>query len=314
MKPEELTGRVTDTLNSSFDSLDTFRSGALDDLRTYQQGKRKVLQREETRLIKKLGPDHQKVIAVGAKIRTIDNMAKDLDVLITEANIKVESVDKNTWKIHGKVIDKDRKGIKGLTVALYDEKGKWLSEMGYGCTNDQGYFSITYATDDKTEQKVSPDKKLFLYLLDKKHNILYKDSVPLIVSLGNIDYKTIYLSGENDVCVPPTPDEEDTRLKGKWVVKGRVTDESGKGLGGLTLSLYDKEQNFDDKLGTVGTDENGYFIAEYEAEHFRDVIEANPNIYLKAFDKEGNTLYSSRKKIKFEVGRIETFKIRINMQ
>lgn len=312
MKPEELSKHVTDTVNFSFDRLDTVRSGALNELKAFQQIKRDVLKKQKARLTEKLGPDHQKVVVVGKKIRNIDHMSKDLDVLITEANIKVESVDNNTWKIHGKVIDKDRKGIEGLTAALYDEKGKWLSEMGHGCTNDQGYFSITYAMDDKTEQKVSPDKTLFLYLLDKKHNILYKDSVPLFVSPGNIDYKTIYLSGENDVCVPPAQGKEDTELpKGQWVVKGRVTDEGGRGLGGLTVSLYDKELNFDDKLGTVSTDEHGDFIANYEAEHFRDVIEANPNIYLKVFDKEGKTLYSSRKKIRFEVERIESFNIKI---
>ena len=134
----------------------------------------------------------------------------------------------------------------------------------------------------------------------------------MFIRPGRIDYKAIYLSGEDDVCVPPAPGKEDTELpKGQWVVKGRVTDEGGKGLGGLTVNLYDKELNFDDKLGTVSTDENGDFIANYEAEHFRDVIEANPNIYLKVIDKEGNVIYSSRKKIKFETGRIESFNIKI---
>ncbi len=312
MKPEELSKHVTDTVNFSFDRLDTVRSGALNELKAFQQIKRDVLKKQKARLTEKLGPDHQKVVVVGKKIRNIDHMSKDLDVLITEANIKVESVDKNTWKIHGKVIDKDRKGIKNLTATLHDQKGKWLREMGYGCTDENGYFSISYTLIDETGHMISMKNKLFLYISNKKQTILYKDSEPLFIRPGRIDYKAIYISDIKEVCTPPVSDTDETELPaGRWVVKGRVLDENGNGIGGVTVSLYDKDHIFDEKLGTFLTDNDGNFIARYEAEHFSDLIKANPDIYLKVFDKEGKTLYSSRKKIRFEAGRIESFDIKI---
>ncbi len=147
--------------------------------------------------------------------------------------------------------------------------------------------------------------------MDKKHNILYKDSVPLFVSPGNIDYRAVYLS--NDVCIPPEPgtDHIEHPNNDYWVVKGRITDKGGKGMGGITVSLYDKDHIFDEKLGTFLTDNDGNFMARYETENFRDLIEAKSDIYLKVINKEGETLYSSRKKVRFEVGRIESFNIKI---
>ncbi|MBE9571494.1 MAG: hypothetical protein IMF11_12770 [Proteobacteria bacterium] len=312
MKPEELSKHVTDTVNFSFDRLDTVRSGALNELKAFQQIKRDVLKKQKARLTEKLGPDHQKVVVVGKKIRNIDHMSKDLDVLITEANIKIESVDKNTWKIHGKVIDKDRKGIKNLTATLHDQKGKWLREMGYGCTDENGYFSISYTLTDETGPMISMKDKLFLYISNKKQTILYKDSEPLFIRPGRIDYKAIYISDIKEVCTPPVSDTDETELPtGRWVVKGRVTDEGGNGIGGVTVRLYDKEHIFDEKLGAFLADNDGNFMARYETENFRDLIEAKPDIYLKVINKEGETLYSSRKKVRCEAGRIETFKIRI---
>ena len=312
MKPEELSKHVTDTVNFSFDRLDTVRSGALNELKAFQQIKRDVLKKQKARLTEKLGPEHQKVVAVGKKIRNIDHMSDDLDVLITEANIKVESVDKNTWKIHGKVIDKDRKGIKNLTATLHDQKGKWLKEMGYGCTNENGYFSISYTLTDETGPSISMEDELFLYISNKKQTILYKDSEPLFIRPGRINYKAIYISDIKEVCTPPVSDTDETEFPaGRWVVKGRVLDENGNGIGGVTVRLYTKDHIFDEKLGTFLTDKDGNFIARYEAEHFSDLIKANPDIYLNVIDKEGRTLYSSSKKIRFEVGRIESFDIKI---
>lgn len=154
--------------------------------------------------------------------------------------------------------------------------------------------------------------KIFFYISNKKQTTLYKENEPLFIRPGRVDYKTIFLSGKNDVCVPPSPDDEDTTVpKGQWVVRGRVTDENSKGKYGLTVSLFDKEGIFTDRLGTVHTDKNGHFIAKYEAKNFTDLIKADPDIYISVFDNEGKALYSSRKKIKFKEGGTETFRIKI---
>jgi hypothetical protein len=92
---------------------------------------------------------------------------------------------------------------------------------------------------------------------------------------------------------------------GGWAVRGRVTDEAGKGLGGLTVSLYDKDLLFDDRLGQTETDADGNYSFNYHTEDFRDLVERKPDIYLKVIDREGRTLYTSKRKIKYEAGRVE---------
>lgn len=105
---------------------------------------------------------------------------------------------------------------------------------------------------------------------------------------------------------------DDTQLPAdQWVVKGKVSDENGKGMAGVTVSLYDKDLLFDDYLGTVITDKQGNFQFLYREEGFKDLLESNPDIYVKVFDKDGNTIYSSKKSVRCNVGRTEVFNIKI---
>jgi hypothetical protein len=98
---------------------------------------------------------------------------------------------------------------------------------------------------------------------------------------------------------------------GQWVVKGVITGENGKGMAGVTVSLYDKDLLFDDYLGTRITDENGNFEFAYQEEGFKDLLEKKPDIYLKVLDKKGKPIFSSKKAVKCGAGRIEVFNIKI---
>lgn len=328
MKQEELLGKVTENVNLTFDQMDTLRREGLQDIKTFQQIKRNVLKKEKTRLTNKFGSDHQKVTAVEAKIRDINNMEKDLDVLITEANIAVDPVDENTWKVHGKVIDKDRKGIQGLTAALYDKDGNWQREIRYGCTNDQGYFSITYSTVENPQQKEHKDTELFLYILDKNKKILYKDQEPLYVHPGHIDYRAVYIADPGEVCTPPEPDQgkpgpgqdqEEPKQKqtgskpekDQWVVEGKIKDEKNKPSKGIKVILYDTKHIYDQRLGSKVTDKNGKFKFTFKGEDFQALKEAKAYIYLDVVDEKGKAVYTSPKPVRCESGQVEVFDIQI---
>jgi 5-hydroxyisourate hydrolase-like protein (transthyretin family) len=342
MKQEEVLGKVTENVNLTFDQMDTLRREGLQDINTFQQVKRSGLKKEKARLTDKLGPEHQKVAAVQAKIRDIDNMEKDLDALITEANIAVEPVDENTWKVHGKVFDKNRKGIQGLTAALYDKDGKWQREIGYGCTHEQGYFSITYSTGENVRQKVSTDKELLLYILDKNHNILYKDQEPLFVHPGHIDYRAIYIADAGEVCTSPEPDQDKpgpgqeqkqkqeqeqkqeqkqkpteqkqtttTPEKDQWIVEGKIKDEKNKPGKGIKVNLYDTEHRFDDRLGSKVTDKSGKFKFTFTGEDFQALKEAEADILLEVVDDKGKTLYTTPRAVRCRPGGVENFDIQL---
>jgi hypothetical protein len=310
MKQDDFTTKMGDKLNFTFDGLDGIRKQGLADLKTFQGVKRNALKKERRRLSEKFGDQHQRVKALDLKIQYSGEMEKDLEVLITEANIQVDTVDKDTWKVHGKVVDENRKGIKNLSVGLYNSKGKWQRELGYGCTDEKGYFSITYSPGNKG---IAQETRLFLYVSDKNHKVLYRESEPLFFTPGAIDYRAISLSvaGE-EVCTPPEPGHEEPMMPpDQWIVKGWVTDESGKGMKELTVSLFDKDLLFDDYLGTGFTDEQGAFMFVYTTEGFKDLFESKPDIYLKVLDKTGKTIYTSKKAVQCNVGRFEVFNIKI---
>jgi hypothetical protein len=302
---------IIEKINDSFDSVENFRSEGLERVKLFHAVKNKALEKEKKRLSAKLGADHPRVKRVAARLQYNQGLFKDLDVEIERAKITVPSVDKDSWMVHGRVLEKDKTGVPGLTVGIYDENGNWIRELGYGCTDKRGYFFIIYTLKEKAEPEVPETMKLFLYVSDKNHRILYRDSEPLFVKIGQIDYREIHLTDE-EICPPPEPGEDVTPVEpDTWIVKGRVADEEGRGIGGLTVSLYDKDLIFDDRLGTTLTDEAGNFMAGYKTEEFLDLFEACPDIYLKVSDQEGNELYSSRKMVRCEAGRIESFNIKI---
>ena len=312
MTQQRLTKKeIIEKINDSFDSIENLRSGGLERIKLFHAVKNKALEKEKKRLSAKLGSDHPRVKRVAARLQYNQGLFKDLNVEIERAKITVPSADKDSWMLHGRVLEKDKKGVPGLTVGLYDENGNWTRELGYGCTDKLGYFSIIYTLKGKTKREVPETMKLFLYVSDKNCKILYKDAEPLFVNFGQIDYREIYLTDE-EICQPPEPGEDVAPAEPDiWIVKGRVTDEEGRGISGLTVSIYDKDLLFDDRLGTTLTDEAGNFMASYKSEEFRDLFEACPDIYLKVLDQDGKKLYSSRKKVRCEAGRIESFNIKI---
>lgn len=98
--------------------------------------------------------------------------------------------------------------------------------------------------------------------------------------------------------------------KNVWVVQGKVVgEESQRGIGGLLVSLYDKDLFFDDTLGITVTDEQGNFEIAYPTAAFRDLFEAKPDLYIKVLDESGRTLFNSRKRVRPEASHFETFYI-----
>ncbi|MGQ3685432.1 MAG: carboxypeptidase-like regulatory domain-containing protein [Candidatus Loosdrechtia sp.] len=304
---EEIFGKI----DASFDNADKLRGEGLERVKLFHSVKNRALEKEYKRLSEKLGDGHPRVKMLSARITYNQGLFKDLDVEIERAMVKVPSFDKNSWMVHGRVLDMNRKGISGLTVSLYDERGNRVKEPGYGCTDKQGYFSIVYTPKERDKSEVTESMKLFLYVSDKNYRIVYKDSEPLSVRIGQIDYREISLSGE-DVCSAPEPGKDDTITDDDtWILKGRVTDENGRGIGGLTIRPFDKELRFANQLGATVTDKDGYFMLSYKTENLRDLIEVRPDIYLNVLDKEGKALYTSKKAVRYEAGRIEEFDIKI---
>jgi hypothetical protein len=297
------------SIEDVFETVDDERVAGLEQVRTIQSIKNESLERERVRLARKYGEDHPRIQKIDSRLVYNQSLLKDLAVEIDRSKVEVPAIDANTWMVHGRVLDKTRAGIAGLTVSLFDEKGKWIREMGYSCTDERGYFAITYSAKEDGKQG---SQRLFLTVTDREHRVLHREREPLCVRLGWIDYREMVIDDQGDVCLPPEPDKDEKPAPAdSWIVRGRVTDEKKQGVGGLTIGLYDKEHVFDDVLGTTLTDDDGKFRLTYQSKEFKDLFEKKPEVYLRVTGKRKKILYTSDKAVKCKAGREEIFNIAI---
>jgi hypothetical protein len=323
---------VAQQLDQSIAGADTHRADELDQLRIIREARAGGMEREAARLSAKLGPDDPRVAALTNAIEINREVVSNLTIEVERARTPVTG-DENSWILHGYVRDQNLKGVAGLTVAPYDEKTVWVEQLGFACTDDKGYFRLS------ARDIAGLNRSVFVRVLNSGA-FLYADTSELKPELGRVDYREITLSADVRVCTPPgdvsappikppdivpikppdvppakPPDVAPTVDPGAppdaWVVRGRVIDESGKGLAGLTVSVFDKDLIFDDRLGDTKTGADGSFGVTYRTEDFRDLIERKPDIYLKVLDQKGKTLYTSEDSIRYEAGRVEVFEIKI---
>jgi hypothetical protein len=303
---EEVLGKV----GEFFDHTEKLRLESLEKMKTIHLIKNRAQEKERDRLSAKLGPEHPRVKNLEARLTYNQGWFQALDNEIIKAGVQVPEVAPDQWLLHGRVLRKGI-GVKGLTVTLADAQGRWLRPLGYACTDDRGYFTIIFPPQAEAAEEVSESQELFLTVSDRDHRVLYRDPEPCYCVIGEIVYREVELTDGEEVCSSPEPETPEPPSS-DWVIKGRVTDRSsGEGVAGVKVSAYDKDFLFDDKLGETTTDAEGYFRIRYATADFRDLIEANPDVYLKVLNKQGQTLYSSELAVRYNAGREENFDIRI---
>ncbi|NMG08781.1 hypothetical protein [Brasilonema sp. UFV-L1] len=96
---------------------------------------------------------------------------------------------------------------------------------------------------------------------------------------------------------------------GEWVVFGTVFNSQGNPVSGVQVRIFDRDCVYDDLLGDTETDEYGDFAVIYHERDFADIIEKQPDLYIRVNDMQGNELYSSQDSIRYNVGQAEFFEI-----
>lgn len=105
----------------------------------------------------------------------------------------------------------------------------------------------------------------------------------------------------------PKDEKKDFKIWGRVLDKG-----TGKGLPNLIVAAFDKDLFKDDPLGTVRTDNNGYFEIHYGTQDFRELIfDRRADIYLRVMDSRGNQLLTTKEWVRREARESEGFVIRI---
>ena len=108
--------------------------------------------------------------------------------------------------------------------------------------------------------------------------------------------------------VVPSKDKADL-----WEISGTVeVRETRRPVEGLLVSAFDKDLAFVDHLGVAVTDPEGRFVIRFTEDRFQDIVESEPDIYLRVFDKSGKQeVYATRDKVRYNASRKEKFKLRV---
>lgn len=300
--------RVAPVLQNGLPQADLLRATTFDNFQLVAQARAASLRREQQRLADSRGDDHPRIPEVSAKLAATEGFALSLGVESERARLPVPEVNEETWVVYGFIRDQQLRGVPKVTVALYDANGDWARRLGFSGTEANGSFRL--AVRNTTDLK-SP---LFIHVLSGQATLLHADDEPLTPELGTVLFHEVIISGEKTAAPPVESKDDPVAQPDTWIVRGRITDKKGKGLSQLIVSVWDKDLLFDDKLGQTETDANGDYSLTYHVEDFRDLIERKPDLYVNIFDQKGTRLFSSKKKIRFNAGRVEIINVEIDAQ
>lgn len=217
---------VETSLEGQIASLDPQRAAAFAGLQTVRATRASGYTREQRRLALKYGSDNPRAGALADRIRSNAGLLRDIGFEQVRAGTGVPAVDQEGYVFHGFVRDQQGKGMPGLTVALYDDQGNWIREIGFGCTDAQGYFLMRYqggqrngtgtapnmaaagVTDAKPTARAAAAARLNarIHVLDAAQKTLQVEAVPLHPALGQVDFRIIVLGArDGGVCTMPPP-------------------------------------------------------------------------------------------------------------
>jgi len=97
----------------------------------------------------------------------------------------------------------------------------------------------------------------------------------------------------------------------EWMVYGQVIDGQGQPVGGALVRVFDKDRKYDDLLGYTTTDQFGDFHLVYHERAFYEPGEKTPELFLRVEDAEGQVLFSTEDKLRYQSGRVEYFLIEL---
>lgn len=206
MTEEEMQKKV----RSLSQNLDEPRLAGLELAFNLQTGLQEQLKQERERLAVKYGAGHPRVIQLQEQLKAGRQLAEGLKVEITRSKIEVPDLPDNTWRVHGRVVTENYTGVEEMTVALYTPQGRWLRELGYSCTDAQGYFVLDIP--GRYENLVNEYDHLFLTVTDADQQFICRDSEPVKMESAEENgyisvYREILLTEE--MCATPPEEVED---------------------------------------------------------------------------------------------------------
>ena len=192
---------------SDLATTDLARTEALEGLQQVRLAKASHLERQRARLITRLGGDDPRVQELNGVIASNQRLTHGLKLEVDRTKAATVQPDERGWILHGYVRKQDGQGQPGLTVSIYDRTGHWIPTLRYACTDENGYFKLSYHQSSAKETEAmafNVDSEAFIRVSDRKQKVLATDKTPVKLELGRVEYREIILGNECDSCQPPS--------------------------------------------------------------------------------------------------------------
>jgi hypothetical protein len=226
------------SLTAGVGQLDGDRAAAYGELSVLRSARQSSLERRERIYAVKYGASDRRVQEMQKQRETNIRLRQEIYAAHTQAALAKPKVDENGYVFYGFVRNRQRQPLSRLTVALYDKRGQWQREFGYGCTDENGHFLLRLQGDAKSvleEPKEgaatgrnSTSSEIRVY--NVKQILVHRGTKPLAPQLGGIDYREIILDDCEESCAAPPgltdeppPPAPDTPLPTPRVPAARVT-------------------------------------------------------------------------------------------
>lgn len=100
-----------------------------------------------------------------------------------------------------------------------------------------------------------------------------------------------------------------------FTVSGSIRErESGLGVRGLMVRVYDKDLMYDDLLGSAITDHKGRFSISYSEGDFAELFESRPDIYLVVYAPPYRRLVDTKDSVRWAASEHEEFELLIDRE
>lgn len=227
--------------------LDQLRAIQIAESLRLESAKGSVYARENTRLLRKYGKDHPRTTEIASRIKA--NEEYKTAIVLEYTNASTVRPDPGAgWAVDGFVRTAKGAALKGVTIAAYDDQGKWYRELGYACTDQAGYFSLV---KDKLPEELP--RPVFMRASQGKQ--LLPSSIPqLSPKPGTTDRVEIIIGeqvGETVDCVPPDGNKPSVITPPEPQAPGNGTGDTQRYAGNpATRELHDTQKltkrcNFD---------------------------------------------------------------------
>jgi hypothetical protein len=169
------------------------------------QMKNDAMVKERDRLVKKYGQDNIVVRAFTERIAYHDTVNPVRKEVINHMKVRTDPPALDGWRVQGQVMDENTKPMPNINVLLIDEKRQPVRDLPTGCSNDDGYYSITVDKDQVKKHQ----EKLFLAVVSKYKKVEQVDDEEMTASEGAIESRDIILKKET--CEPIFDNENPPR-------------------------------------------------------------------------------------------------------